>query len=84
MIVYLDADCVLNALVEAQIIKPENWKRTNAKKYIVRFYHALTNGTLCFEIYTDGGSHRMSALYIKNLERLYGIDSSAIATQCAI
>jgi hypothetical protein len=84
MTIYLDADCVLDALVRAQFIKPEKWKRAGSKKYIARFYHASTNGTLCFEIYAEGDVHKLSAIYIKNLEKRYDVDLSLIVNRCAL
>jgi hypothetical protein len=84
MTVYLDADCVLEALIRTNFIKSENWKRENSKIYTAKFYHGSTNGTLCFQIYADNNGRRMSALYIKNLERLYRVDLSGIVSRCAV
>jgi hypothetical protein len=84
MTIYLDADCVLDALVKANFIKNENWKQENSNIYNVKFYHVSTNGTLCFQIYADNNVHRISALYIKNLEKLYGVDLSVISSKCKL
>jgi hypothetical protein len=84
MTVYLDADCALGALVSTGFMKKENWKRRDLKQYTARFYHGTTNGTLCFEVYAEGDIHKISALYIKNLERLYGVKLSLIVDKCAV
>jgi hypothetical protein len=84
MIIYLDAECALNALVGIGFIKQENWKRMNAENYTARFYHGSTNGTLCFDISVDSNVHKISALYIKNLERQYSRDLSVIVNKCTI
>ena len=84
MIVYLDADCVLKALIDTDFIKPEDWKQENSKNYTAIFYHGRTNGTLCFAVTVENYVHRISALYIKNLEKQYRIDLSAIVDRCTI
>jgi hypothetical protein len=84
MTIYLDADCAIDALIRAKFIKPENWKRPDSEKYNVTFYHAKTNGTLCFHVCVDGSVHKISNLYIKNLEKQYNINLSPIINQCAI
>ncbi|MDR1363564.1 MAG: hypothetical protein LBJ35_05895 [Spirochaetaceae bacterium] len=84
MTVYLDADCALDALIKAGFIKPENWKRSNSKKYNAGFYHGSTNGTLCFQVSVEGDIHKISGLYIKNLERQYHVNLSPIVNNCAI
>jgi hypothetical protein len=84
MTVYLDADCVFNALGTIKFIEIEDWKQPESKKYYARFYHGSTNGTLCFEVSVENGTHKISALYIKNLERQYEVDLSAIVNRCAV
>jgi hypothetical protein len=84
MIIYLEAECALNALIGIKFIKPENWKRMNVKNYTARFYHGATNGTLCFDVVVDNSVHKISALYIKNLERQYATDLSGIINKCTV
>jgi hypothetical protein len=64
MTVYLNADCALSALIGAQFINPEDWKRENSEKYNATFYHGKTRGTICFEVSVEGNVHRISTLYM--------------------
>jgi hypothetical protein len=84
MTVYLDADCALDALISDNFMKPENWKRLHSEKYIARFWHGLTNGTLSFEVSVKDNIHRISSIYIENLERLYNVKLSHIFDKCSI
>jgi hypothetical protein len=84
MTVYLDADCALTALIGANFLEPKEWKQENSKNYTAIFYHGKTNGTLCFSVTVENRVHRISALYMKNLERQYRIDLSIIVDKCTI
>ncbi|MDR0637924.1 MAG: hypothetical protein LBG27_03310 [Spirochaetaceae bacterium] len=84
MIVYLDADCALDALIRARFINSKDWKQKNSKKYTVTFNHCKTKGLICFEVSVEGYVHRISALYIKNLERQYDVKLSVIVNRCVI
>jgi hypothetical protein len=84
MTVYLDADCALKALVDINIIKPEDWKRENSENYTAVFYNARTRGTYSFAISVENHIHRVSAIYIKNIEKQYRIDLATIVNRCLI
>jgi len=83
MSAFLDAECVFNALAGIHFIEMMEWKRPKATKYTAVFYHGSTKGTLCFEIHVTGGKYRVSALYLHNLERLYGVSLAGIVSRCA-
>jgi hypothetical protein len=84
MTVYLDADCVLPALIETNFITSENWKQVDSKHYTATFYHSKTNGTLCFTVIVENRVHKISSVYIKNLEKRYRVDLSVIVDRCTI
>ena len=87
MIVFLDADCVINRLIAIGFIEPDEfWKRQNpvTKKYYAIFNHIPTKGKLCFEVHIENGIHKVSASYIKNLERIHSRDLSIIVDTCVI
>jgi hypothetical protein len=81
--VFLDADCVFSALAQEGFIKAQPWKMPKASQYSAKFFHGFTNGTLCFMIDVHDGIHKVSVSYIKNLERLYGVNLSSIVSICA-
>jgi len=86
MIVYLDADCVISRLIQLNFIAPKSWKRevSPTTKYYAIFDHIPTNGKLCFEVNVFNNIHKVSAMYIHNLERIHQIDLSAIINACVI
>jgi len=85
VIVFLDADCVINGLIGIGFIKPgDPWKSRGVGPYSARFYHASTGGTLCFEVHIDNGLHKVSASYVRNLQRVYQQNLSAIINTCKI
>ena len=87
MIVYLNAECVIDRLIAIGFIESEkSWKRQNpiAKKYYAIFNHVPTKGKLCFEVHVENGIHKLSAFYINNLERIHARDLSAIVNACVI
>ena len=86
MTVFLDADCVINRLLAIHFIVPNEWKRRHpaTKMYHAVFNHIPTRGKLCFEVHIENGVHKVSALYIQNLERIHNVDLSAISTACVI
>ena len=86
MIVFLDADCVINRLILLNFIAPKNWKRNvpSTTKYYAIFEHIPTKGTICFEVQVFNDVHKVSAMYVHNLERIHGVDLSAIIDACII
>ncbi|MDR0685265.1 MAG: hypothetical protein LBF83_09070 [Spirochaetaceae bacterium] len=70
--------------MDEDIVKPENWKKENSKRYTATFYHSGTNGTLCFAVTVENYVHRISLLYIKNLEKLYHLNLTDIVDRCSI
>jgi hypothetical protein len=86
MIVYLEADCVIPRLIQLNFIAPKNWKKNvpSTTKYYAIFEHIPTKGKLCFEVEVFGDVHRVSAMYIHNLERIHDVDLSAIIDACVI
>jgi hypothetical protein len=86
MTVFLDADCVISKLLTINFISPNEWKRLHpaTKLYHAIFDHIPAKGKLCFEVHIENGVHKVSALYIKNLERIHNVNLSAIITACVI
>jgi len=86
MIIYLDADCVINRLIQINFIVPKNWKKQipSTTKYYAIFEHIPTKGKLCFEVTVSNNIHKVSAMYIHNLERIHQVDLSAIINACVI
>jgi hypothetical protein len=86
MIVFLEAECVITRLIEINFITPKIWKRQmlETTKYYAIFDHIPTGGKLCFEIHIDNGVHKLSAMYIHNLERIHQINLQAIINACII
>jgi phosphoribosylaminoimidazole carboxylase (NCAIR synthetase) len=87
MTIFLDADCVITRLIGIQFIAPvRSWKREHpaTKMYHALFDHLPTKGKLCFEVHVENGRHKVSALYVNNLERIHNLDLSAIVTACTM
>ena len=86
MIIFLDADCVIARLIQINFISPKLWKKQalGTTKYYAVFDHIPTKGKLCFEVYVDNGIHKVSAMYVQNLERIHQINLQAIITACVI
>ena len=86
MIIFLDADCVITRLIQIGFIAPSSWKRlvSETTKYYAIFDHLPTKGKLCFEVHVNNNVHKVSAMYIKNLERIHQVNLEAIIIACTV
>ncbi|MDR3147102.1 MAG: hypothetical protein LBU00_01840 [Treponema sp.] len=86
MMDFLDAECVINALVDKGVFARKVWKlnKVTANSYDVIFELADSARCAGFTIFIKGTYHCVGVTALRNHSRRFGISADDLLSRCAL